>query len=148
MTEGGTLSSLTIEPIYVIVCDDIRTESNGKDIFIGVYTGDIVIGKVPGMLNLCFWVDAKTTGTGERAFEYRVVLEPDDIQIARIGATLISTPDADSGSFAFGGIIFQVQRPGALSVQFKQSGEEWREIMRKKIIVNRDSSSTETKQPS
>lgn len=143
-----TDTTVNIKPIYVIVCDDIRTETNGKQIFIGVYSGDIVVGDTPTTMNLSFWVDVKTEGIGQRAFEYKILLEPGDLEVAKIGATLVSSPDAERGSFAFGGISFQVQREGYLLIQFRQLGEEWQELERKKIIVNRHLSSSEQTPPS
>lgn len=32
---------------YVLFCDDVRTEQNGKKILIGVYTGKLLVGSFP-----------------------------------------------------------------------------------------------------
>lgn len=37
---------------YVFVCDDVRFESNGKLIFVGVYSNNILLGEFPGVLRL------------------------------------------------------------------------------------------------
>jgi len=134
--------TLVIDPIYVIICDDIRVENNGKDIFIGVYSGDIVLSNMPTALNLAFWIDLKTEGVGERAVEFRIVLDPGEVQIAKVGATLVSPPDDNRGSFAFGGVNIQFQRPGAISIQFHHKGEPWREVARKNVIVRKASADT------
>ena len=34
----------------VIVCEDIRQEANGKQILIGVFSGDIIVGTIPANL--------------------------------------------------------------------------------------------------
>lgn len=41
---------------FVIFCDDIRFENNGKAILIGVYSEDLVPGILPQVLPLSFWV--------------------------------------------------------------------------------------------
>jgi hypothetical protein len=42
--------------IAVVVCDDVRHESNGKDIIIGVYGSDAIVPSYPALLRPSFWV--------------------------------------------------------------------------------------------
>jgi len=40
----------------VVFCDDIRFESNGKAILIGVYTEDLIPSSFPQLMHMSFWV--------------------------------------------------------------------------------------------
>ena len=56
----------------VIICDEIRTEINSKEFFIGVYSSDIVIHKVPTKILLTMHVLFEITGSGVFPFEIQV----------------------------------------------------------------------------
>lgn len=58
----------------VIICDDIRKEDNGKVIFIGVYSGDILVTKLPALLKLCYWLSGETTQINSE-FEVEITLQ-------------------------------------------------------------------------
>ena len=62
----------------VVVCDDIRREFNGKEILIGVY-GGIIVPRFPANLNLAFWIQFRTTETGEIPIFLRLV-GPHDVE--------------------------------------------------------------------
>lgn len=57
----------------VIVCDDIRTESSGKDILIGVYNGAIVFPRLPAALRqLIVRLEYELIGAREHTFKLAV----------------------------------------------------------------------------
>jgi hypothetical protein len=41
----------------ILICDDIRKEVSGKDILVGVYSGDIIVHSVPFTLVLAVWFE-------------------------------------------------------------------------------------------
>src|SRR5687768_12771814 len=43
-----------------IFCDFVRHEDTGKNILIGVYTGDVVLESVPALIPCTFWLDVVT----------------------------------------------------------------------------------------
>lgn len=53
-----------------IFCDDIRVELNGKQILIGVYTGDILTTQFPVMLHLSVWCRVTGLPAGKHSFEF------------------------------------------------------------------------------
>lgn len=61
-----------IEPFNVIFCDDIRRESNGKEILIGVYSSDILIPSVPTVLGISLWIQIRVRGRGTARSRLRV----------------------------------------------------------------------------
>lgn len=61
----------------LILCDDVRTEQNGKDILIGVYNGVIVLPKLPTALpRLIIRMEYEIHGDPKHNF-HLVVLSPD-----------------------------------------------------------------------
>lgn len=73
---------MTIE-FTAIFCDDIREETNGKLLLIGVYSGDLIPGVVPGSFPLSLMVKAHGL-TGKHKFEVTVT-SPGDNQVTMGG---------------------------------------------------------------
>lgn len=64
---------MAITPRYVLVCDQIRQENNGKFIVLGLYTPDIVVGAVPAALSsVGFLVVFDTTHAGTLNFSFQL----------------------------------------------------------------------------
>jgi hypothetical protein len=74
-------------PYYVIICDDMRREENGKEILIGVYNEEIIAARFPAVI-----ISA--------VFRVAVHQERDDFKTARI---LVKNPD--------GTTMFDVSQP-------------------------------------
>lgn len=64
--------------LAALICDDARREHNGKEILIGIYTGDILVAHFPANLRLCLWIYFETDQRGEVPLEVRAVVAPDD----------------------------------------------------------------------
>src|SRR6266487_6631936 len=58
----------------IVMCDEIRTETTGKDILIGVYSGDILVSSFPAVIAVAFWVELENSDEdiGVRKYELRV----------------------------------------------------------------------------
>lgn len=68
----------------VLICDDIRTETTGKEILIGVYRGAVVVPTAPISLpSLALRIEFGVTGVSEREdFETSIrFLSPDKVEI-------------------------------------------------------------------
>lgn len=126
--------NIEIKPRYAIVCDDVRVEDNGKLILIGVYSDEILFPKFPMAISLAFWIEFESIGVGERQCEYRVVLNPGEVEITKIAGTFGSKKERGKGSFSFGGIGIQFQQPGSLSLQFRGDGKDWVELVSKNVL--------------
>ena len=64
---------MPITPRYMLVCDQIRQEANGKFLIVGLYTPDIVVDAVPAVLPmLAFLValDSTEAGTITATFQF------------------------------------------------------------------------------
>ena len=49
-----------IEFLTAILCDDVRREGNGKELLIGVYTGQVLLPEMPQDFFPVFWVPFET----------------------------------------------------------------------------------------
>lgn len=56
---------------YAILCDDVRREDNGKNIFIGVYANDIVFPSFPAVTTLRLVTRLLLPGPGQYLCEMR-----------------------------------------------------------------------------
>jgi len=56
-----------------ILCDDIRQEMNGKYIFIGVYSGDVLVPHFPMTMAFSAYVDFIPAKFGEQNIHIRLV---------------------------------------------------------------------------
>jgi hypothetical protein len=57
----------------VIACDDVRVETTGKSIFIGIYDADIAVAAFPIQLNLCFVIIANVKRAENIRLQTRIV---------------------------------------------------------------------------
>jgi hypothetical protein len=73
-----------IRPLAFILCDDIRREISGKDIYIGVYTADIVVPQLPFDLPIAL----------------ALLFEP--LQIGKASVFMEVIPPGSAGHFAIG----------------------------------------------
>ncbi len=97
----------------VIICDDVRTEINGKEILIGVYNQALIVKELPFTMRLTFRVSLTLKMPDQRTCSF-AVSDPD-------GETLLSLEGTDlpvttlGESFVCG---FAVQ-----NITFKKEGE-------------------------
>lgn len=63
-----------VELLSYIICDDIRTENNGKAIFLGVYNDDLVVGDLPATISqLSFYIKCRVGGVGDVDFTFSIL---------------------------------------------------------------------------
>jgi hypothetical protein len=122
---------------YVIVCDDVRREDNGKEILIGVYSSDILVPVLPANLQLVFWMHVYNDEVGEFPFEVRLT-GPDRVQILHASAQGTATSARSMGSIWFGPVGVRVPKEGDLSLEFKRADDRyWSEIKQIPVRLRR-----------
>lgn len=65
---------MTISVNSAMVCDDIRTEDNGKIIAIGIYRSEIQLQRLPATMRLKILVGINIKDTGDFKVEFRVIV--------------------------------------------------------------------------
>jgi hypothetical protein len=132
-----------IEPITVLICDDIRIENNGKALLIGVYSDAIAISDFPANLKLSFWTTIEVLKVGSAStFQFRVMHGPDENIIAEMKGEF-QTKRLGVVSFDMGSIPFQCEKAGWIELQYLNDDEKWIPVVRKMIISIESISSIE-----
>lgn len=73
---------------HALFCDDIREETSGKHILIGVYSGEMNVNAGPAVVSLSVWVQIYGLAAGDRKIKFnaRKQVGSQRIEIARIEA--------------------------------------------------------------
>lgn len=116
----------------VIICDDARREDNGKDILIGVYSGDIIVPSFPAALGLSFWFEYSFDRPGVQDIKFRVVTDR-GTELFGVGFKVQVEGQNQSGSFSVGPVAIPMTDPGVLSVQMQQGEDDW-STLKSKIV--------------
>jgi hypothetical protein len=122
----------------VIVCDSVRREVSGKEILIGVYSGDIVVPSFPVVIDLAFWFELDIKEVGEQFANIRIVVPG---KVAPLEMRFqINTTVAGPSSLATPTAQTPLVEPGELRVEFRE-GDDWK-IIKRKIIQQGDVASS------
>jgi hypothetical protein len=129
---------VSIKVNYALVCDSIRQEDNGKLIFVGVYTGDILISRYPADLTLQVWLEMlPEVGGDPEDFSVRIRQGPDDgLVLGELEATVERIdPDQPVGptQVSLPPIPFHVERPSEFIVELKAGEGDWMPVLRKQV---------------
>lgn len=125
-----------IDFVFALLCDDVRTEVTGKEIIIGVYSGNIMASSFPANMLLCIWAQYMPKRVGDVEIELRIV-GPNSAQLAHMAAGL-AIGKVQYSSLHTPQLPIQVQTPGDLSIQARVKGSEWRTLRVVPVEVLRD----------
>lgn len=114
----------------VIVCDDIRKEVTGKEILIGVYSGEIVLPSFPSWFPASLWFEIETLEVGKYEVMVRFSLTDKPPVLLKAGLDVSRTGGT---SMVLAGLQLFAENECELIVEI-QDGEEWRVLKRKKVI--------------
>lgn len=113
-------------------CDDVRQETNGKLIFIGAYSQDIILQSFPSNLMLHLIICAKIGSAGPLKMEVEGTLNRQKImggelemQIGKAGFGFLPIPIPTLATAA-----------GKLAVRIRESGERWKDAAEIEIKQN------------
>jgi hypothetical protein len=106
---------MSISHQYTILCDDVRVESNGKLILIGVYVPDIVVLQLPVILpSLNFIQFLRVDEVGQFPFRARIQhLESGRDLAQAMGMMNVGRPGMAINALRFGNL--QVDRTGTFT---------------------------------
>lgn len=120
--------------VNAIVCDDIRQETNGKFILVGVYADEIVAHELPLRINLSFMVQVKLDTETSFSIEARTVRN-DGTEFVSEKANFGSLPPAATVTMFFVGTPTRFEAAGHIALQFRQEGGEWFDVVSKNIVL-------------
>ena len=117
-----------------LLCDDIRQEKNNKLIILGVFSGDILIPKVPANISLAFFIDGFADVLGETSIWFKlsgpgeghVIIEV-SLDVTMAGQQIaLSLPRAD----------VTLECEGVLRFDASSDQKDWVNLMEKKVILS------------
>lgn len=113
----------------VLICDDVRKEINGKEIIIGLYTGDILVNSVPFVLGLVVWIEYFPSHIGVNSLNVRLNYAG---KTFISGTAVIDAQTITPHSVVLPNLILQGDVAGDLEIEM-QEGEEWKLLKRKTV---------------
>lgn len=117
----------------LVICDDIRKEITNKDILVGVYGSDIVVGTFPATLSLSFWIEIAPVHVGELRFHLRILFAGKTR--ARIEAAM-DVKKAVPSAVPISRISVQFPSEGVLRIDVSwNEGKKWNVAKRKSVIM-------------
>ena len=120
-----------IKPIHAIFCDDIRREVTGKEILIGVYSGDLLVSRFPAPVVMAIWVPFERVGNaeGKIPIEFRMLDAVDNNRSLGYGSIEIALSNVSNvGALSLPMLAMILNAPGRLVFQLKQHDEPWQTV--------------------
>lgn len=118
-----------------VLCDDVRIESNGKAILIGVYAGNVAVPTTPFLVPFYVWINFSPEGLGEIAVNFRISFQGKPVVSGRGGITAERTEDA---AFLLPQFLVKGEEGGELLVEMQEEGGAWSAILKKQIAKRAD----------
>lgn len=124
----------------VLICDDFRREENGKAILIGVYSGDIVLNKVPTKMSVCLWFFGEMTGE-HLSFDIEIEFKGENEESNKKYKQSIneintkSVKEKTDVNIILLRVPLELNSEGALNIKVKpKENSTWKTISKKKVI--------------
>lgn len=141
---------IKVIPKNALICDEIRQENNGKLIFIGVYTGDILASGFPLSLRLTAWMtlDLVQDEGGTVKLETRLTVRFDDSDLEdsthvsefQHEAEDVSEKTTTTINIAAGADGLELLGPATLQIDARKAGGKWTKFLEKKVRLNPETS--------
>lgn len=106
-----------------VFCDDIRREDNGKAILIGVYTGDLVVQKLPTQFPLSAWIRLTGVDRGKHSVNIRFDF-PGGESLGMDGEAEVNDPN-ETDDIILVGFPAILKEEGDITCNFVVSGEDY-----------------------
>ncbi len=123
---------MAITARYILMCDDVRREDNGKFIVLGMYTPDMVVQQIPFLMpTLTFLINLESDRPGNFQFQTKVEHQESGTivpQTQAMGIIAIANPLQTAViPVKFVGVVFNVQ--GLYSFSLELTGQQREPIL-------------------
>jgi Family of unknown function (DUF6941) len=117
----------------IVVCDEIRTENTGKDILIGVFSGEILVPSFPTIIGVAFWCEVENSeeDIGIKEWELRVGVENGQPLPFKVTADIRA---AGTSTLKIPTVRIPITDRTVISLELLE-GENWRVLKSKKVLL-------------
>lgn len=116
----------------VIFCDDIIKELSGKEILIGVYSGNIQVNSYPAQLRLSLWIEFEADAPDQGHWELQVATPSGNPPI-QVDFDM-EVKSAGSSSMSMVGLPVRLESDGEIAVSSRRDTGDWRIVKRKPVL--------------
>jgi hypothetical protein len=128
-----------VDVTFVVPCDEVRQEINGKFIALGIYSERLVVPQFPFQMAMSFFLWVKAKPDREYESEYEVILEPEEKPAARFGFGFKSGENmTERAGIPLPAVPLNIGQAGALVLRDFQTKKE---LLRLPIIRGETTSS-------
>ena len=131
-------SQPTLKPLSAVVCDEVRRETDGKDIIIGAYGGDILVGVFPTPLVLSLWISLETPGAGDIKADIRIVNSKKEV-LAEVKGIMTLDGRSQRSSLFTPRLRFSVDKSTELRFQFRIGDGRWKTVVSRNVRLRSSS---------
>ena len=128
-----------IDVQHVIVCDDIRTEANGKQIVIGVYASSMEVPSFPARLLLAYLVRLTSKKAVDIVLEIRLLDKNGTVGINAGGTIKIEKANTLT-SLAIPQVTAEFPEPTTIRLQMREPGSRWKTVQETEVIKHEEAS--------
>lgn len=130
---------------WALLCDEVRTEDNGKHFIIGAYRKAVVLNTRPALLSLRLTGAFEFVSHGEHKLEFRVTTPGGQ----GLGA-IQSLPDAEPGTYADFNVplVDFLHSDGVIQLDWRVDGDDWGPPMTWQIAFSPDATDVSEDQAS
>jgi hypothetical protein len=115
-----------------ILCELIRPEANNKLSILGVFTGDVILARLPSALGLSAYIEMLPHRLGKFEIEFRFMPPggsesgfKSELEVSALGPLGLPLPT----------LLINLTETGPLSLQVKVDHSEWHTVLERKIIL-------------
>jgi len=120
--------------INCIICEDVRKEEGGKRTAIGIFSGDILAEKLPGLLNLSFY--AEYIGGVEGDMLKFFIEIGDDVVEANMTVDGISSTNINgSGNVTLAKMLVEVEASTEIKLSVSINGGRKRRLCQRSVLL-------------
>lgn len=114
-----------------ILCEEVRPELGGKNILLGVFSGNINVAEIPATIRLAMYFELESDGPGQFTAKMRMRYADKEPVMGEIGVMIPETTAAAATPM----FNLRAEHEGDFIVEISFGDDRWQEVIRKHIAV-------------
>lgn len=116
-----------------LLCEDVRQEKTEKFILVGVFSGDILIGKVPSRVAIALYMDGVLERAGATEVQIRFSGPGEGEGI--VGAEFVTSSDGERVVIPVPRVELLFEAAGTFRVEVSDDDQTWTTVIEKKVVL-------------